>query len=98
MCEQCETNPVYELTNKRKFCEKCFCRFFEKKVFSTIRKYKMFSASDKVAVACSGGKDSMAVLNILHKIAKKARKEITALAVEEGIGQRRKLLKNVFID
>ncbi|MFH0831510.1 MAG: TIGR00269 family protein [archaeon] len=95
MCRQCEIHPVYELTNRRKFCEKCFCRFFEKKVFSTIRRYKMFSARDKVAVACSGGKDSMVVLHILHKIAKKARKKITALAVEEGTGQRKKLLKKL---
>ena len=95
MCKQCESKPVYELTNKRKFCERCFCRFFEKKVFKAMRKYRMFSAKDRVAVACSGGKDSMAVLHILHKIAKKGRKKITALAVEEGTEQRKKLLKKL---
>ncbi|MFC1800808.1 ATP-binding protein [Nanoarchaeota archaeon] len=34
----------------------------------TIRKYKLFTKKDKILVACSGGKDSTAVLFILHKL------------------------------
>ncbi len=52
----------------------------------------MISPNDKVAVACSGGKDSTVVLHILNKLAKKRKQKIIALAVEEGMnGYRKKL-------
>jgi len=41
MCRQCGTNPVYEFTNKRKLCRRCFVAYFQKKVFYTIRKFNM---------------------------------------------------------
>lgn len=41
MCKQCEKNPVYEFTNKRKLCKNCFVNYFHKKVFYIIRKFKM---------------------------------------------------------
>jgi len=40
----------------------------EKKVRDTIRKYKLFTRDDKVAVAVSGGKDSTVCLYILKKL------------------------------
>ncbi len=52
----------------------------EKKSLETIRKYNLFSEEDKVAVAVSGGKDSMSLLNIL-----KGRFNITALFIDVGI-------------
>ncbi|MBU0535839.1 MAG: TIGR00269 family protein [Nanoarchaeota archaeon] len=44
-----------------------FIREFENKVEDTIKKYHLFTKKDKVLVACSGGKDSTAVLHILKK-------------------------------
>jgi len=41
MCKQCELNPVYEFTNKRKLCKNCFVNYFLKKLLYTIRKFKM---------------------------------------------------------
>ncbi len=52
----------------------------EKKALETIKKYNLFSEEDKVAVAVSGGKDSMSLLNIL-----KNRFNITALFIDVGI-------------
>jgi uncharacterized protein (TIGR00269 family) len=95
MCKQCEIHAVYELTNKRKFCKRCFCNFFEKKVLNTIRKYKMISVDDKIAVACSGGKDSTAALHILNRLARKRKQKIIALAVDEGMQYRKNLLKSL---
>jgi len=92
MCKQCQEKPVYELTNKRKFCKNCFCIYFEKKVFAAIRKYGMISENDRIAVACSGGKDSTVALHILNRLAKKRKQEIIALAVEEGMNGYRKRL------
>jgi len=49
-----------------------FVQDFEKKVRDTIRKYKLVSRKDRVLVACSGGKDSTAVLYLLNKFGCKA--------------------------
>jgi tRNA(Ile)-lysidine synthase TilS/MesJ len=46
MCKLCETNPVYEFTNKRKLCKKCFIDYFHKKVLYTIRKFGMIRNTD----------------------------------------------------
>lgn len=48
MCQLCETNPVYEFTNKRKLCKRCFINWFQKKALYTIRKYNMINNSDTV--------------------------------------------------
>jgi hypothetical protein len=46
MCKQCETNPVYEFTNKRKLCKNCFVNYFHKKFLFTIRKFEMIKRGD----------------------------------------------------
>ena len=48
MCKLCETNPVYEFTNKRKLCRRCFIDYFHKKVLYTIRKFRMISKRDRI--------------------------------------------------
>lgn len=45
-----------------------FIKYFEKKVNDTIRKYELFSRTDKIAVAVSGGKDSTVCLYVLKKL------------------------------
>jgi len=50
MCRQCETNPVYEFTNKRKVCKTCFIHWFEKKVLYTIRKFKMIQKGESLGL------------------------------------------------
>ena len=48
MCKLCEKNPVYEFTNKRKLCKKCFMVYFQKKVLYTIRKFNMIKRGDTI--------------------------------------------------
>ncbi len=48
MCKLCETNPVYEFTNKRKLCKRCFINYFQKKILYTIRKFNMIKNGDVV--------------------------------------------------
>jgi uncharacterized protein (TIGR00269 family) len=58
----------------------------EKQVRQTVSKYRMFREQDKIAVALSGGKDSLALLYILHRIEKNFPKaRLFALTVDEGI-------------
>ena len=67
-------------------CQKCFTESIETKIRVTIAKYKMFSYSDKVAVAISGGKDSPGLLNVLAKIQEtKPKAFLIAVSVDEGI-------------
>ena len=48
MCRQCEIKPVYEFTNQRKLCKNCFIRYFQKKVFYSIRKFGMIQMGDVI--------------------------------------------------
>jgi len=78
-----------------RLCKKCFNNSIEGKVRTTISKYKMLQPDDKVAVAVSGGKDSLSLLHILADIEKKfPQTSIYAITVDEGIkGYRDEALK-----
>jgi uncharacterized protein (TIGR00269 family) len=69
-----------------KLCTRCFVESIENKVRATIAKYKMFRFDDKIAVAVSGGKDSLSLLHILSRIERDFPKaSICAITVDEGI-------------
>ena len=53
MCKACETKPVYEFTNQRKLCKRCYVQWFEKKFLYTIRKFEMIEKGDKVFISNS---------------------------------------------
>lgn len=86
VCHLCQLEPVYKLPNK-KLCKRCFIKYFEKKVFKTIRNYSLFNLDDKICIATSGGKDSITVLYLTHKYLKRKNleKNLFALVVDEGI-------------
>ncbi|MBD3313315.1 TIGR00269 family protein [Candidatus Woesearchaeota archaeon] len=62
--------------------EEEFTEIFEKKVVDTILKNRLFTKKDRVLVACSGGKDSTALLYIL----KKRGYNVQAITVDAKIG------------
>ncbi len=62
-----------------------FLRFVEKKTLRTIQKYDMLKYNDVIAVAVSGGKDSVALLYILDKIERSFQTELVIIHVDEGI-------------
>lgn len=49
-------------------CKKHFLQWFEKRVEKTIKQFKMFSKKDRILVAVSGGKDSLALWNALTNL------------------------------
>jgi uncharacterized protein (TIGR00269 family) len=67
-------------------CKKCLKDSIEDKVRTTISKYNMLEPNDKIAVAVSGGKDSLSLLHILADIEKKfPQTSICAITIDEGI-------------
>ncbi len=70
----------------QKLCKKCFTTSIETKVRSTITKHKMLNFNDKIAIAVSGGKDSISLLHILSKMERpRPKASFVAVTVDEGI-------------
>ena len=67
-------------------CKRCFTQSIEYKVRATITRYRMLNFDDHLAVAVSGGKDSLSLLHILAKLKRyRPKTTLTAVTVDEGI-------------
>src|SRR5258705_5189943 len=65
-CRKCGAGAVIELPrHNAAFCSPDFKEFFRKQVAEAIRKHKMFTADESILVAVSGGKDSLALWDVL---------------------------------
>ena len=86
-CSKCSKNDaIYMRQYSGEFlCKICFVKSIEYKVKRTISKFSMIKNSDRVAVAVSGGKDSLALLNILKNTLRGIDPVLIAITVDEGI-------------
>lgn len=85
-CDRCDNNAVY--TRKysgESLCSKCFSNSIVRKTAKTISKHKMIKNDDFVAVAVSGGKDSLALLDIMKQMSNSHNFKIKAITIDEGI-------------
>ena len=65
-CRKCGNAAVLELRrHNAAFCGPDFLEFFRNQVREAIRKYRMFAPDEPVLVAVSGGKDSLALWDVL---------------------------------
>jgi len=77
------------------FCRRCYPRTFEKRVSETITGMRMLRPIERLAVAVSGGKDSVSLLHVLTRIERRfPQVQIIAFTVDEGIsGYRREAIE-----
>jgi cytoplasmic tRNA 2-thiolation protein 1 len=98
-CNKCNRNPsVYSREySGEKLCKRCFLNSIDRKVQRTINKFSMIKFGDHVAVATSGGKDSLVLLSILKSTIDATRGiTMSAITIDEGIsGYRDESLKIV---
>lgn len=84
-CTRCPTSTKAVIGLPRHnaaFCKQCFTVFVHEQVARAIKSQKMFSKDDRILVAVSGGKDSLALWHILLELGYRA----DALYVNLGIG------------
>ena len=83
-CLKCREDAWVEVRrHNAAYCNTCFVGFFHDQVERAIRGQKMFSRDDKVLVAVSGGKDSLALWDVLLDMGYVA----DGLYVDLGIGE-----------
>ncbi len=85
-CVRCGGKPFYTRRYSGEIlCSSCFKDSIVDKTRRTLRRYKMIAPGDRVAVAVSGGKDSLSLLNVLAGLYAKRRTRIVAISVDEGV-------------
>jgi uncharacterized protein (TIGR00269 family) len=81
-CTKCKTKAVIELRRHNAcFCKACFNDFALQQVARAIKSEQMFGRDDRILVAVSGGKDSLALWHMLLTLGYRA----DALYVDLGI-------------
>ena len=81
-CTSCKVKAVLKLPrHNAAFCRSCFIDFTHEQVEKAITSQSMFTKDDRILVAVSGGKDSLALWNILLTLGYQA----DALYVNLGI-------------
>lgn len=77
-CDFCEQKAI---SKNPCLCKDHFNEFFLNTTQETIKKFNLFTKKSKICVAVSGGKDSLALLHVLKKLAY----DVEGLFIDEGI-------------
>ena len=84
-CKVCKRPAVINLrAQNRGLCASCFDAYVLDRVEKTIRRFDMFKRKERVLVAVSGGKDSLALWDILNRLGY----DTTGLFVDVGIQEK----------
>ncbi len=71
----------------RWFCRDHFLELVESKVLRSIRRYRLIDSGDVVGVAVSGGKDSVSLAYILHRLSSVANFSLVLVHIDLGLGE-----------
>lgn len=86
-CEKCSEKAI---STQPVLCKTHFDTYILETVKETIKQFELFLPNDNICVAVSGGKDSLALLDILTRLGYK----VTGLFIDEGIKNYRKSSEN----
>ncbi len=68
-CRVCGKKAAVEVRRQgQAFCSEHYLEWFERQVERAIRRHRMLNEHDRVLVAVSGGKDSIALWEVLHRL------------------------------
>jgi tRNA-5-methyluridine54 2-sulfurtransferase len=82
-CRKCAADATVEIRRHHTaFCNDHFVEFFERQVARAVEHERMFTPEDRVLVAVSGGKDSLALWDALRRLGYRT----TGLYINLGIG------------
>jgi len=85
-CTRCGGNPFYTRRySGETLCVQCFKDSISEKTRRTVSRYRMIGPRDRIAVAVSGGKDSLSLLKVLSGLYLARRNELVAISVDEGV-------------
>lgn len=89
ICSRCKKREAqfFRQVSGEKLCLRCLFNSIERKVIETIRTQRLIAPGDYVAVAVSGGKDSLVLLYILGKLLQRGELrnvKIEAFTINEG--------------
>jgi len=85
-CKKCGQTAVINMRQHRlALCQPCFLAWVPQQVQRTIEKFNMFAPHESVLVAVSGGKDSLALWDILLRLGY----TVDGLYIHQGIDNRR---------
>jgi cytoplasmic tRNA 2-thiolation protein 1 len=86
VCSQCGGTPFYiRRYSGETMCKQCFGESIVEKTRKTISKYGMIRHGERVGVAVSGGKDSLSLLRVLHRLIMPRGNQLVAISVDEGV-------------
>src|SRR5574339_17646 len=85
-CKKCGTKAsVHMRQHKLALCKDHYLEWIHEQTERFIKKYEMFTHEEKILVAVSGGKDSLALWDILYRLGYQADGLYLALGIHGGI-------------
>jgi len=95
LCFLCGEPAVARLVEpERRLCAAHFIEDVEARVLTALTREQMVAPGDRVAVGLSGGKDSTALLLVLHRLLPEFGADLVAVTIDEGIaGYREETLR-----
>ena len=85
-CRHCDLKAViYMRQHKLGVCKTHFIEWVRKQTERFIKKYRMFGEDDRILVAVSGGKDSLALWDILIQLGYQADGLYIGLGIDDGL-------------
>jgi len=86
-CRKCRQKAVINMRqHKLALCKEHYLAWIPEQTERFIQKYRMFGRDDRVLVAVSGGKDSLALWDVLHRLGYQADGLYIALGIDGDIG------------